>query len=93
MAHVADHLSLDDLERPYRSCADACSARHRKVSGTGDLGDCVVADAVGPKPVSGANFPGIREKNRDFGEKLAIRGQPASRNQLSFSWLHRNSLG
>ena len=28
MAHVADHLSLEELEDRYRSCADACSARH-----------------------------------------------------------------
>lgn len=28
MAHVADHLSMVDLEDRYRSCADACSARH-----------------------------------------------------------------
>jgi hypothetical protein len=28
MAHVADYLSLEDLERRYRGCEDACSARH-----------------------------------------------------------------
>ena len=28
MAHVADHLSIEDLEERYRSCADACAARH-----------------------------------------------------------------
>jgi transposase len=28
MAHVADHLSLEELERGYRDCEDACSARH-----------------------------------------------------------------
>jgi transposase len=28
MAHVADHLSIEELEERYRSCADACSARH-----------------------------------------------------------------
>jgi transposase len=28
MAHVADHLSIGELEDRYRSCADACSARH-----------------------------------------------------------------
>jgi transposase len=28
MAHVADHLSIEDLERRYRACVDACSARH-----------------------------------------------------------------
>jgi transposase len=28
MAHVADHLSIEELEKRYRSCADACSARH-----------------------------------------------------------------
>jgi len=28
MAQVADHLSIEELEVRYRSCADACSARH-----------------------------------------------------------------
>jgi transposase len=28
MAHVADHLSVSELEDRYRACADACSARH-----------------------------------------------------------------
>ncbi len=28
MAHVADHLSIENLERRYRACEDACSARH-----------------------------------------------------------------
>lgn len=28
MAHVADHLSLEELEERYRACADARSARH-----------------------------------------------------------------
>jgi transposase len=28
MAHVADHLSIEELEEQYRACADACSARH-----------------------------------------------------------------
>jgi transposase len=28
MAHVADHLSVVELEDRYRSCADACLARH-----------------------------------------------------------------
>jgi hypothetical protein len=28
MAHVADHLSIVELEERYRSCTDACSARH-----------------------------------------------------------------
>ena len=28
MAHVADHLSIGELEERYRSCSDACSARH-----------------------------------------------------------------
>jgi len=28
MAHVADHLSIEDLEQRYRACEDACSARH-----------------------------------------------------------------
>jgi transposase len=28
MAHVADHLSIAELEQRYRSCSDACSARH-----------------------------------------------------------------
>ena len=28
MAHVADHLSIGKLEDRYRSCADACTARH-----------------------------------------------------------------
>ncbi len=28
MAHVADHLSIEDLEDRYRSCVDACSGRH-----------------------------------------------------------------
>jgi transposase len=28
MAHVADHLSLSDLEQHYRACKDATAARH-----------------------------------------------------------------
>jgi transposase len=28
MAHVADHLSIEDLEQRYRACEDVCSARH-----------------------------------------------------------------
>ena len=28
MAHVADHLSIEDLEERYRACSDACTARH-----------------------------------------------------------------
>ena len=28
MAHVADHLSIAELEQRYRGCGDACSARH-----------------------------------------------------------------
>ena len=28
MAHVADHLSVGELEERYRTCIDACSARH-----------------------------------------------------------------
>jgi len=28
MAHVADHLSIVELEERYRTCTDACSARH-----------------------------------------------------------------
>jgi transposase len=28
MAHVADHLSLEELEQRYRASEDACSARH-----------------------------------------------------------------
>lgn len=28
MAHVSDHLSVVELEDRYRSCTDACSARH-----------------------------------------------------------------
>src|SRR5215470_12729216 len=28
MAHVADHLSVGELEERYRTCTDACSARH-----------------------------------------------------------------
>lgn len=28
MAHVAAHLSIEELERRYRACEDACSARH-----------------------------------------------------------------
>jgi transposase len=28
MAHIADHLSIEELEEGYRACADACSARH-----------------------------------------------------------------
>jgi transposase len=30
MAHVADHLSILELEERYRGCADACSARHHQ---------------------------------------------------------------
>jgi hypothetical protein len=28
MAHVADHLSVVEVEERYRSCADVCLARH-----------------------------------------------------------------
>jgi transposase len=28
MAHIADHLSVEELEERYRGCSDACSARH-----------------------------------------------------------------
>lgn len=28
MAHVADHLSVAELEQRYRACEDACAARH-----------------------------------------------------------------
>src|SRR5215831_7966984 len=28
MAHVADHLSIDELEQRYRACEDVCEARH-----------------------------------------------------------------
>lgn len=28
MAHVADHLSVAELENRYRACADVCSSRH-----------------------------------------------------------------
>jgi hypothetical protein len=28
MAHVADHLSVAELEQRYRDCADGCTARH-----------------------------------------------------------------
>ena len=28
MAHVADHLSIEELEQRYRACEDACEARH-----------------------------------------------------------------
>ena len=33
---------------------------------TGDLGDCVVADAVAVEPVSAPKFPANREINREF---------------------------
>jgi len=28
MAHVENHLSVEDLAARYRSCEDVCSARH-----------------------------------------------------------------
>lgn len=28
MAHVADHLSIEELEQRYRACEDVCEARH-----------------------------------------------------------------
>jgi hypothetical protein len=28
MAHVADHLTIEALEKRYRACEDACGARH-----------------------------------------------------------------
>jgi transposase len=28
MAHIAEHLSIEELERGYRGCSDCCSARH-----------------------------------------------------------------
>jgi hypothetical protein len=45
------------------------AAFSRKVSVTGDFGDCVVADAVQVEPVSTAKFPANRENNREFAEK------------------------
>jgi transposase len=33
MAHVADHLSILELEGRYRSCTDACLARHYQTIG------------------------------------------------------------
>jgi hypothetical protein len=35
-------------------------------SATGDMCDCVVADAVGCEPVSASKFPANREINREF---------------------------
>src|SRR6266516_6218632 len=31
MAHVADHLSIEELEQRDRACADVCQARHYHV--------------------------------------------------------------
>jgi transposase len=28
MAHVADHLTIEELEQRYRACEDACASRH-----------------------------------------------------------------
>jgi len=28
MAHVGDHLSIEELEQRYRACEDVCAARH-----------------------------------------------------------------
>lgn len=28
MAHVVDHLSIEELEKRYRACEDVCAARH-----------------------------------------------------------------
>jgi hypothetical protein len=38
----------------------------------GDLGDCVVADAVQVEPVSTPKFPANREKNREFYQIRAL---------------------
>ena len=42
------------------------AAYSRKVSAIRDSGDCVVADTVQVEPVSPAEFPANREKNREF---------------------------
>ena len=31
MAHISDHLSIEELELGYRGCEDGCSARHYQV--------------------------------------------------------------
>ena len=54
-----------DLEIRYAIQRRVCGLC-RKVSGTGDLYDCVVADAVTYEPVSPAKFPANREINREF---------------------------
>ena len=66
-----------DIERRTGRANAACS---RKVSVIRDLGDCLVADAVVFEPVSTAEFPANREKNREFfnfgpdrGSKVVIR--------------------
>ena len=54
------------MSKIVRQLCPANAGFYRKVSGTGDLGDCVVADAVAIEPVSAARFPANREKNREF---------------------------
>jgi hypothetical protein len=33
MAHVENHLSIEDLAARYRACEDVCAARHTRRSG------------------------------------------------------------
>ncbi|MGZ4924656.1 MAG: hypothetical protein ACXV5H_12000, partial [Halobacteriota archaeon] len=64
----------------------------RKVSATGELEDCVVADAVTYEPVSIPKFPTNREKNREFFNFRArsrLRGPDPCND---FADLERNSL-
>ena len=56
----------DQISKIVRRTGRANAAHSRKVSVIRDLGDCVVADAVQVEPVSTAEFPANREKNREF---------------------------
>ena len=56
----------DQISKIVRRTGRANAAFSRKVSVIRDSGDCVVADAVQVEPVSSAEFPANREKNREF---------------------------
>ena len=56
----------DQISKVVCHKSPASAAFSRKVSASGDLGDCVVADAVTVEPVSIVKFPANREKNREF---------------------------
>ena len=62
----------DLLSKITRRTGRANAACSRKVSVIRDSRNCVVADAVQLEPVSAAEFPANREKNREFSRNRDI---------------------